>query len=336
MSDDGELFFWSFVGFSAGIWTFFRGFREFRKYRVLVDTPEIPIRSVPMGLVEIYGVARGGQQIFSPVSHTPCFYYKVEIEKWTKDSDGRGGWSHHLTDQTGVSFYLQDTTGRVLIEPQEAELDLNRNARRETGGGFKRDFVSMFGGGKKTDSALGIGPSESELLNYIASVGTGLSRPELVPASPTEVSATSGTTSSGSSSLQDTRAQFHAFLREYRRRGRAARARGDLSSFLNFIRSGLGTSGRPVASGERFRLTEYCIVPDRPYDITGTCTENPMPKDPNDRNMIVKGKNEPTFVISWRSEREIESHLRRRAIKYIFGGAILAVVCAAILLGHFG
>ena len=324
------------IGFGLGLYWFFKGFREFRKYRVLADTPIVPIRSMAMGLVEIQGIARGERQIFSPVSHTPCFYYKVEIEKWTKDSKGRGSWSHHLTDQTGVSFYLQDTTGRVLIEPQGAEGDLNRNSRRETGGGFNRGFLSMFGGGKKTDPTLGIGPSESELLSYISSAGTGLFLPELVPTSPTEGSAASGAAGGGPPSRRDARAQFDTFVRELRRRGRAARAGGDLSSLLNFVRGGLGRPSRTVFSGERFRLTEYCIVPDRPYDITGTCTENPTPKDPNDHNMIVKGENEPTFVISWRSEREIEGHLRRRAIKYIFGGGALTVVCARILLSHFG
>jgi hypothetical protein len=39
------------LGFVWGIFTFFKGFRDFRKYRLIADTPEIPIRSVPMGFV---------------------------------------------------------------------------------------------------------------------------------------------------------------------------------------------------------------------------------------------------------------------------------------------
>ncbi len=74
--------------------------------------------------------------------------------------------------------------------------------------------------------------------------------------------------------------------------------------------------------GERYRLTEYLVIPEHWYDLTGTCVENPEPQDENDRNMIVKGTNEPTFLITWRSEKEIRRTLRNRAAKYIFGGAI--------------
>ena len=83
-------------------------------------------------------------------------------------------------------------------------------------------------------------------------------------------------------------------------------------------------------------MTEYCILPDHWYDVTGTCTENPNPKDEHDRNLIVKGENEPTFLISWRNEKDLEKSLRRRAALYVFGGAALSIVCLAILLAKFG
>jgi len=41
-------------------------------------------------------------------------------------------------------------------------------------------------------------------------------------------------------------------------------------------------------------------------------------------------------LISWRSEKEIESTLRKRAALHIFGGAALAVGCLALLLFRFG
>ena len=90
-----------------------------------------------------------------------------------------------------------------------------------------------------------------------------------------------------------------------------------------------------AASG-RYRLTEYCVVPGQSYDITGTCTENPHPLDEHDRNLILKGQNEPTFLISSRTEQEVERSLRNKALKMIFGGAALSLICLAILLGKFG
>ena len=93
---------------------------------------------------------------------------------------------------------------------------------------------------------------------------------------------------------------------------------------------------RGTGIGERYRLTEYLVVPEHWYDVTGTCVENPEPQDEHDRNMIVKGTNEPTFLITWRSEKEIRRTLRNRAAKYIFGGAFLAVACLGIFLAKHG
>jgi hypothetical protein len=93
--------------------------------------------------------------------------------------------------------------------------------------------------------------------------------------------------------------------------------------------------GTQTASGH-FRLTEYCLVPGQMYDVTATCAENPTPQDEHDRNLLLKGTNEPTFLISSRSEKEVESWLRKRAMWMILGGAALAVVCLAIILGKLG
>jgi hypothetical protein len=50
--------------------------------------------------------------------------------------------------------------------------------------------------------------------------------------------------------------------------------------------------------------------------------------------MIVLGKNEKTFLISWKAEQEVQHGLRKRALGMVFGGAALAIVCFALLLGH--
>ena len=275
------------VGFGAGIYLFFKGFRIFRKYRVLADTPEIPIRSVPMGLVEIHGKARGDQLVTSPVTKTPCLFYKVDVERWVKDKNG-GHWAHAATNADGVNFYLEDGTGKVLVDARQAEYDLIRSGRVETG----RIFGSRTGGSlwKKRDVPLNPGSlaSESELVSYaqtvIANRGLSLSL--------------------------------------------------DGGNLLSSLAS--GTLGTRAALSNRYRLSEYLILPGHWYDVTGSCVENPNPRDEQDRNMIVKGRNEPTFLISWQSEKGIEGTLRKRAALYIFGGAALSIVCLGLLLMKLG
>jgi hypothetical protein len=99
---------------------------------------------------------------------------------------------------------------------------------------------------------------------------------------------------------------------------------------------GGGIFGSGTGSGQRYRLTESLVVPEHWYDLTGTCVENPTPQDEHDRNLIVKGTNEPTFLLTWRSEKEIRRTLRNRAAKYIFGGGLLAVACLGIFLAKHG
>ena len=275
MSSDAstKIDVWLTIGFGAGLYYFYKGFRVFREYRVLMDTPEIPIRSVAMGLVEIHGKAKIEQPVASPVTRTPCCFYQVEIERWVKDKNG-GHWSHTATDADGPKFYLEDASGKVLVDAHLAEYDLIQTAKVETGGGSGLGLGRLFlGMGGSTRAALAPLP-QADLWSYASQ----------------------------------------------------AVSRKHSSGILNL---GGGSSNR-------YRLTEYLVLPEHWYDLTGTCVENPTPQDEHDRNMIVKGTNEPTFLITWRSEKEIRHTLRNRALKYIFGGALLAVACLGVFLAKHG
>src|SRR5208337_2879300 len=275
------------VGFGAGLVWFFKGFHDYREFRVVEDTPEMPIRSIPMGLVHVHGQAAGEQRVTSPVTGTPCFFYKVDIERWVRDKSG-GHWSHAATRAEGVRFHLEDATGKVLVDAHGAEYDLILTTKRETGPGAGASLGRLFGGTRDSSLPTDSGVPDSDLLNYAVSV---------VSTAHTTFSVDGGSLLSGL-------------------------GRGSLS---------LG-----MGSEHRYRLSEYCIVPEHWYDVTGTCAENPNPQDEHDRNMIVKGQNEPTFLISWRGEKEIQSALRNRAALHIFGGGALSVACLAILLFRLG
>jgi hypothetical protein len=274
------------IGFGAGLVMFVKGFRVYREYRVLLDTPETPIRSIAMGLVEIHGKAKTEQTVSSPVTKTPCCFYKVDIERWVRDKNG-GHWSHAATDADGVKFHLEDGSGRVLVDAQGAEYDLLQSGRAETGRGVGVSLSRTLWG--KGDPALATGPmaSDADLLAYACSA------------------------------VARRRAGFSL----------------DAGSLLPSLSGALNLGG---SSGDRYRLSEYLILPDHWYDITGTCAENPAPQDEHDRNLIRKGTNEPTFLISWQSEKGIKRTLRNRAALHIFGGAALSVACLGVLLAKWG
>ena len=130
------------VGFFGGIVSFFGGFRAYRTSRLLQDRPCTPIRSIAMGFVRIHGKAQSDQLVNSPVTHTPCCYYIVQIHKWEqlKDSQAyssdeergpRGGWMPHGADADGAWFYLEDATGHVLVDPYGAQHELDMTGTRE-------------------------------------------------------------------------------------------------------------------------------------------------------------------------------------------------------------
>jgi hypothetical protein len=98
------------------------------------------------------------------------------------------------------------------------------------------------------------------------------------------------------------------------------------------VLSGLMPSAQ--AAEGRFRLREFVVIPGQEYLIDGTCAENSA--EGEDRCLIGKGRNEPTFLISTKSDVQIHHDLQKRALLMIFGGAALALACTAGLLAHLG
>src|SRR5208337_3687715 len=95
----------------------------------------------------------------------------------------------------------------------------------------------------------------------------------------------------------------------------------------------IGAGGISMDFGnDPYRFTEYCLVAGRPAHVLGSCTENPNPADEGDRNLIKKGENEKTFLISTKSEKQLERSLRLQAFLMIFIGAALIVGGAAVAL----
>src|SRR5208282_4386957 len=107
----------------VGVILFIFGFVKYREYRVLADTPQIPIRSVSMGLSHVAGTSTGGQPLTSPLTQVPCYYYEVKVEKQVK-RDNQETWEETHKDRAEIPFYVQDETGYILVNPQYAEYNL--------------------------------------------------------------------------------------------------------------------------------------------------------------------------------------------------------------------
>ena len=377
MAHNDDLAGYAVLGFGFGVYTFYKGFHQFRNYLLIADTPEIPIRSVAMGFAQVHGIAKGEKTLVSPISHTPCFVYKVVIERWKTDSDGHGGhWTPHRIDTDGVGFYLADATGKVLIDAQGADLDLPQSAQCEARSGTSAatgvaatqqellKYVSqadahwagnLFEHGLKTVGPLrnsrkeqtrqGLmqvfqhAPGTPEFLTGMMTVMAPMMKRHLESMGPQSDPKVEVARKDALQALQHPPGSPE-FMEGLRHAEQIAAKPGATNPFEELTQTLGGSSGSSTslfsAASGRYRFTEYCLVPDGEYDISGTCMENPHPMDANDHNMIVQGTLEKEFVISSKTEKVLEKDLRKRAFLMVLGGAGLSLVCLAILLGKLG
>jgi hypothetical protein len=109
---------------AAGLWGFLRGFRWWRWARLIEDTPTSRVRSAAQGYVELIGTARrmSGAPVFAPLSKLPCTWWSFRIERRSRDSRGRVTWKVVNRRVSDSLFYLEDDTGRCIVDPEGAEV----------------------------------------------------------------------------------------------------------------------------------------------------------------------------------------------------------------------
>ena len=126
VSDDFWLVSMAVVGAVGGVVLFFRGFRMLQYKRLILNTPFSKIRSASIGLVEVSGMPTGPQTISAAITGDPCYYYRVRAWQWVESGNDHK-WEQVLDESLSVPFFLDDSTGKVLVNPQGAELDVHRN-----------------------------------------------------------------------------------------------------------------------------------------------------------------------------------------------------------------
>lgn len=98
------------------------------------------IASVSRGQVEIHGTATGPYSITAPISGKSCYLYRTAVWQQRSRSDG---WAKLVEETLHVPFYLDDSTGQLLIEPMGAELEIPVNSREEFGGSVFSDASTI-------------------------------------------------------------------------------------------------------------------------------------------------------------------------------------------------
>lgn len=83
-----------------------------------------------MGMVEVSGLAVGPYTLVAPITARPCYYYRTLVWEWKQNGKNKS-WVKVAGECMHVPFFVDDNTGRVLVDPRGADLDLHRDFQQE-------------------------------------------------------------------------------------------------------------------------------------------------------------------------------------------------------------
>ena len=366
-SSPAPLLTWGVIGLCAGIYLFFHGFSLLQRRRLILDTPFSKIRSAAMGMVEVSGLAIGPYTVVAPITARPCYFYRTLV--WEYKQQGKNKqWVRVAGECMHVPFFVDDNSGRVLVDPRGADLDLHRDFEQEFCDSFfttkdpapanVRSFLARHG--IATSNKIKVEECCVKPKNSLFILGTLAENPGLEVA-PQAVNDDQALTSADSSFTFG-----HGSLSFS-----VAAGRGNLSasSFAQGITARSNTVSRVVQLApdqakaldmtQRQKITAALlkagisnpaawaeagvaapavqVVADASLS-TGQSEGNPASElkaggfDPHPPVVLMKGENDKTFIISWRSQQEVARSLGWKCTLMIWGGPVLALLGVYILI----
>ena len=357
-SDGFWIVLFCLAGAAIGTFLFFKGFHMLRYKRLILDTPLSRIHSASMGLVEITGTPTGPKTLTAPVTGAPCFYYRVQAWQW-EESGKNHEWKQVLDESLCMPFFLKDSTGRMLINPQGADMDVHRSFSDEIGASFfnsrgllpenvrnflvKRGLVPyekikveeriiqpgfpLFVFGTLGDNPA---PASWDPLPHLAGGG----------ASPFNIQFSWGPRLG--ITLQSTRIASQPGPLNSAMLNALSRVPGAQVRCLEIQRGpGSGAPMLPDAAAESLRSVGVNVPPGildgssvAVAVINDNAPANPSAPlfDPHPSAAISKGGRGDPFTISWHSQKEVVRALAWKSMLYIWGGPVLAVASLYFLL----
>jgi hypothetical protein len=119
----------SSVALAGGVCFFISGISILIRKGVLLTVPASMIRDALPGLVQITGHAGGPYSIPAPITGKACYLYRTTA--WRKSEGKSQGWEKILDETLHLPFFIADSTGQLLVEPLGADLDLQLDFQKE-------------------------------------------------------------------------------------------------------------------------------------------------------------------------------------------------------------
>jgi hypothetical protein len=351
------------IGAGAGVYFFYRGFRLLQRRRLILNTPASKIRSASMGLVEISGLATGPYVITSPLKQADCFYYRSvawELRQKGKNSE----WVKIGEEILHVPFYIDDGTGALLIDPRGADMDLHCDFHEEyhhsimLGGPEMPASVGQFLQRHGADFGRRIKVEEYcvKPKNFLFVLGSLLQNPGLDAGiahagQAAAQRAMNAGESAGAGGQSDQANATADGVPSYIRNSQIVRLSGAVGMQSSvqmtqqqkvaaaLIKAGITNPAAWAAAEVAPNASDLTLAGGGAQTISGGPRPNPFSGegsfDLHPPVVLMKGTHEPTFLISWRSQRDLLSSLGWKSALMIWGGPALTLVCIYFLLAHF-
>ncbi len=384
--DPARPIVWCVIGICAGLYIFFNGFRLLKRRHLILNTPLSKIRSAPLGLVELSGLAAGPYTVTAPITNRSCYYFRTVVWEW-KQSGKNKQWVKVAADCMHVPFFVDDNTGKVMVDPCGAELDLHLDFHQEFCDGFfttkeeappnVRDFLGRHGinttnkikveeycikpknslfllGTLAENHSLQLAPKpirddENNTLTLNSALWFNplhaLSQPAMAIATggeddTHELSVSErlmGGSSRTSNSMFSNSAVDRAILEEEFSHAAATRAQAtasasasDMSQQQKIVaalqKAGISNPSAWAAAG----ITGPGSLVNMASTVAGNSPTAGFEVHPP--VVLMKGKNNPTFLISWRSQSVLARSFGWKCALMIWGGPALALLCLYGLL----
>jgi hypothetical protein len=285
---------WALIGLGVGVYLFYRGFGLLRRQRLILNTPRSTVRGAALGLVEVSGKAVGPYTLMSPLSALNCYYYRAVA--WRNDGHR---WKRAAQETLHAPFFVDDGTGRLMVDPRGAEMDLPAI--------FAHEYA---------DTVL-----DSEIIpDYIGHFLRRHGIPAECPLKLEEYCILPGDTLFVLGTLGENPQLV---------------ANGGVSARAS-QRSGAGFVSEAAADLQRRGEMEFLAAGTEVVSCSSAPADPPEQFDLRPPVMLMKGPSPNPFFISWCSEREIVLTLSWRAFLYIWVGPILMLLCLWLLVRPIG
>ena len=365
------LILWGVIGFCAGIYLFIHGFRLLQRRRLILDTPFSKIRSASMGMVEISGLAVGPYTMAAPITERPCYFYRTLV--WEYQQRGKNKeWVKVAGECMHLPFFVDDNSGRVLVNPHGADLDLHCDFEQEFCDSFfttkepapsnVRAFLANHG--IVTRNKIKVQECCIKPKNSLFILGTLAENPGL-EVTAQAVRDDDALASNNRLSLGGGQLSFSASVGSGFHAEQVAKKRSLLSlaspqvvrislpapegksanmSQQQKIAAALQQAGisNPDVWGALSILSPPAQVIADPSPVASVPAGNEdsdSPEelanrgfDPHPPVVLMKGENNKAFMISWRSQQEVARTLGWKCTLMIWGGPVLALLSLYVLV----